>query len=233
MAETLYAVSRLTKSYGVESGRIDALKGIDFSIDVGEFVAITGPSGSGKSTLLGLMGLLARPTSGELRFRDENVSSLDHVRLAKMRNAEIGFVFQSFQLLERTSALENVELPLIYSNVSPTQRRERAVAALELVGLADRIDHYPVQLSGGEQQRVAIARAIVNNPSVLLADEPTGALDTRTGAEILALLRNLNARGTSVVVITHNMDIAASIAKHLALIDGRLQTSTDAMRNAR
>jgi len=223
LAETLYAVSRLTKSYGVGSGGVDALKGIDFSVDVGEFVAITGPSGSGKSTLLGLMGLLARPTSGELRFRGKDVANLDHVRLAKMRNAEIGFVFQSFQLLERTSAIENVELPLLYADVPPNERRDRALAALERVGLGNRIDHYPVQLSGGEQQRVAIARAIVNSPSVVLADEPTGALDSRTGADILAVLRDLNRRGTSVVVITHNLDVAGSIEKHLALIDGRLR----------
>ena len=205
------------------SGGVDALKGIDFSVDVGEFVAITGPSGSGKSTLLGLMGLLARPTSGELRFRGKDVANLDHVRLAKMRNAEIGFVFQSFQLLERTSAIENVELPLLYADVPPNERRDRALAALERVGLGNRIDHYPVQLSGGEQQRVAIARAIVNSPSVVLADEPTGALDSRTGADILAVLRDLNRRGTSVVVITHNLDVAGSIEKHLALIDGRLR----------
>jgi len=207
----------------VGSGGVDALKGIDFSVDVGEFVAITGPSGSGKSTLLGLMGLLARPTSGELRFRGKDVATLDHVRLAKMRNAEIGFVFQSFQLLERTSAIENVELPLLYADVPPNERRDRALAALERVGLGNRIDHYPVQLSGGEQQRVAIARAIVNSPSVVLADEPTGALDSRTGADILAVLRDLNRRGTSVVVITHNLDVAGSIEKHLALIDGRLR----------
>jgi len=205
------------------SARVDALKGIDFSVEGGEFVAITGPSGSGKSTLLGLMGLLARPTSGELRFRGQDVANLDHVRLAKLRNAEIGFVFQSFQLLERTSALENVELPLVYADVPPTERRDRALAALERVGLGSRIDHVPVQLSGGEQQRVAIARAIINGPSVLLADEPTGALDVRTGADILAVLRDLNQRGTTVVVITHNLDIAGSIEKHLALIDGRLE----------
>jgi putative ABC transport system ATP-binding protein len=209
----------------VGSARVDALKGIDFSVEVGEFVAITGPSGSGKSTLLGLMGLLARPTSGELRFRGKEVASLDHVRLAKMRNAEIGFVFQSFQLLERTSAIENVELPLVYADVPPTERRDRALAALERVGLGSRSDHFPAQLSGGEQQRVAIARAIINSPSVLLADEPTGALDRRTGADILAVLRDLNQRGTSVVVITHNLDIAGSIEKHLVLIDGRLEVA--------
>ncbi len=222
LPKVLYEASNLTKHYGLAGSRIEALKGVDFTIRAGEFVAITGPSGSGKSTLLGLMGMLARPSLGELRFQGQEVSTLDHNRLAKMRNAEIGFVFQSFQLLERTSALENVELPLVYAEVLPKQRRERALAALEKVGLADRVDHYPAQLSGGEQQRVAIARAIINNPSVVLADEPTGALDSRTGAEILSLLRELNQLGTSVVIITHNLNIAASIDHHLALVDGRL-----------
>ena len=222
LTKALYEASNLTKHYGLAGSRIEALKGVDFTIRAGEFVAITGPSGSGKSTLLGLMGMLARPSLGELRFCGQDVAALDHDRLARMRNAEIGFVFQSFQLLERTSALENVELPLVYADVRPKQRRERALAALEKVGLADRVDHYPAQLSGGEQQRVAIARAIINDPSVVLADEPTGALDTRTGAEILALLRELNQRGTSVVIITHNLNIAASIDHHVALVDGRL-----------
>jgi len=222
LPKVLYEASNLTKHYGLAGSRIEALKGVDFTIRAGEFVAITGPSGSGKSTLLGLMGMLARPSLGELRFQGQEVSTLDHNRLAKMRNAEIGFVFQSFQLLERTSALENVELPLVYAEVLPKQRRERALAALEKVGLADRVDHYPAQLSGGEQHRVAIARAIINNPSVVLADEPTGALDSRTGAEILSLLRELNQLGTSVVIITHNLNIAASIDHHVALVDGRL-----------
>ena len=222
LTKVLYEASNLTKHYGLAGSRIEALKGVDFTIRAGEFVAITGPSGSGKSTLLGLMGMLARPSLGELRFHGQEVATLDHNQLARMRNAEIGFVFQSFQLLARTSALENVELPLVYAEVLPKQRRERALAALEKVGLADRVDHYPAQLSGGEQQRVAIARAIINDPSVVLADEPTGALDTRTGAEILALLRELNQRGTSVVIITHNLNIAASIDHHVALVDGRL-----------
>ena len=222
LTKVLYEASNLTKHYGLAGSRIEALKGVDFTIRAGEFVAITGPSGSGKSTLLGLMGMLVRPSLGELRFQSQEVTTLDHNQLARMRNAEIGFVFQSFQLLARTSALENVELPLVYAEVQPKQRRERALAALEKVGLTDRVDHYPAQLSGGEQQRVAIARAIINDPSIVLADEPTGALDTRTGAEILALLRELNQRGTSVVIITHNLNIAASIDHHVALVDGRL-----------
>jgi putative ABC transport system ATP-binding protein len=218
----LYQACNLDKNYGVAGNRIAALKDVDFTIGVGEFVAITGPSGSGKSTLLGLMGMLAQPSSGELRFCGQDVATLDHTRLARLRNAEIGFVFQSFQLLDRTSALENVELPLVYADVRPQQRRERALAALKKVGLADRVDHHPAQLSGGEQQRIAIARAIINNPSVILADEPTGALDSRTGAEILALLHEFNRQGTSVVVITHNLDIAASIDHHMTLVDGRI-----------
>jgi putative ABC transport system ATP-binding protein len=204
--------------------RVTAVQCVDFSLEVGEFVAITGPSGSGKSTLLSLMGMLAQPSSGELRFCGQDVATLDHGRLARLRNAEIGFVFQSFQLLDRTSALENVELPLVYSDVRPRQRRERALDALEKVGLIERVNHHPAQLSGGEQQRVAIARAIINNPSVILADEPTGALDSRTGAEILALLHQFNRQGTSVVVITHNQDIAASIDRQIALVDGRIAT---------
>jgi putative ABC transport system ATP-binding protein len=227
----LYQARNLSKNYSMAGSRIAALQGVDFSIEVGEFVAITGPSGSGKSTLLGLMGMLARPSSGELRFCGQDVATLDHSRLARLRNAEIGFVFQSFQLLDRTSALENVELPLIYSDVRPQQRRERALAALEKVGLAGRVDHHPAQLSGGEQQRVAIARAIINNPSVILADEPTGALDSRTGEEILELLHELNQQGTSVVVITHNLDIADSIDHHMSLVDGR-RTEVEEPNNA-
>jgi putative ABC transport system ATP-binding protein len=221
VSKPLFEAFNLSKSYGAPNSRVEALKGVSFTIRSGEFVAITGPSGSGKSTLLGLMGMLAQPSAGELRFRDQNIAQLEHAKVAALRNAEIGFIFQSFQLLDRTSALENVELPLIYSDVPPQQRRERALVALEKVGLAERVDHHPAQLSGGEQQRVAIARAIINNPSVILADEPTGALDSQTGAEILVLLHELNQQGTSVVVITHNLDIVESIDHHMSLVDGR------------
>jgi putative ABC transport system ATP-binding protein len=225
VSEALYEAHNLSKSYGVAGSRVEALKGVDFTIGPGEFVAITGPSGSGKSTLLGLLGLLARPTSGELHFCGQDIASLDHTQLARIRNTQIGFVFQSFQLLDRTSALENVELPLVYAGVNPRQRRQRALEALAKVGLSDRIDHHPTQLSGGEQQRVASARAIINNPSVILADEPTGALDIKTGDEILTLLRELNLQGTSVAVITHNLEIANSIEHHMLLVDGRLRES--------
>lgn len=222
MTDLLFKARGLTKSYGVAGSQIEALKGIDFTISVGEFVAITGPSGSGKSTLLGLMGVLTRPTAGELEFCGENLARLSKGRQAALRNARIGFVFQAFQLLPRASALENVELPLLYAGSRARQRRERALDALGRVGLTERARHFPEQLSGGEQQRVAIARAIVNDPDVILADEPTGALDTQTGEEILSLLRGLNQQGTSVIVITHNLEIAAAVENHMTLVDGRL-----------
>lgn len=218
----LYQASELTRHYGSDASRIEAIRGIDFTLREGDFVAITGPSGSGKSTLLALMGLLSQPTSGVLSFRGQNVALLSPVHLARLRNAEIGFVFQSFQLLDRTSALENVELPLVYAGVKAGRRRERALSALEQVGLSHRVDHHPGQLSGGEQQRVAIARSIINGPSVILADEPTGALDTATGEEIMTLLAELNRQGTSVVVITHNLELAGRLPRHMTLVDGRL-----------
>jgi putative ABC transport system ATP-binding protein len=222
MTAVLFEAVALAKHYGTAEGRVDALQGVDFTIADGEFVSITGPSGSGKSTLLGLLGLLARPTSGGLWFRGRSVLELSNRESAAIRRTEIGFVFQSFQLLDRTSALENVELPLVYSNVPPRERHKRAHAALERVGLGLRLSHEPVALSGGEQQRVAIARAIVARPRVILADEPTGALDTRTGQDILDTLTDLNRSGTTVIVITHNADIAASAGRQLQLVDGHL-----------
>ena len=225
MSQKLFEAKDLSKNYGLASSRVDALRSVSFSIDDGEFVAITGPSGSGKSTLLSLLGMLAMPTSGSLHFRGEDIALLDAVKRARLRNAEIGFVFQSFQLLDRTTALENVELPLIYADVPPKQRHHLASAALERVGLTDRLDHHPSQLSGGEQQRVAIARAIVNEPSVVLADEPTGALDTGTGSEVLEILDGLNKQGTSIIIITHNPEIAEAAPRHMMLVDGRVQWS--------
>lgn len=232
VSDRLFEAQQLSKSYGIADGQVDALKNVNFSIDKGKFVAITGPSGSGKSTLLSLMGMLARPTDGVLSFQGENIAHLDSEQIARLRNAEIGFVFQSFQLLDRTTAIENVELPLIYAKIPSKERCLRACEALTRVGLADRLDHYPAQLSGGEQQRVAIARAIVNKPSVILADEPTGALDTATGREILELLQDLNQQGTSVVVITHNPEIAEGAEQHMALVDGRIQTASTVKKTA-
>lgn len=224
MTELLYSARDLRKTYGMPDAQVAALKGVSFTIETGEFVAITGPSGSGKSTLLGLLGMLARPTHGDLEFRGTEVVHLEHSKIAALRNAEIGFVFQSFQLMDRTSALENVELPLIYADVPAKERQERARAALERVGLGHRVEHRPAQLSGGEQQRVAIARAMVNCPSVILADEPTGALDTHTGQEVLELLQDLNRQGTSIIIITHNPEIAAGATHRMALVDGALRS---------
>jgi putative ABC transport system ATP-binding protein len=222
ISQPLFEARNLSKSYGHAESRVHALANANLSIADGEFLAITGPSGSGKSTLLGLLGLLARPSEGRLLFRGEDTASFNHARAAALRNSEIGFVFQSFQLLDRHSALENVGTPLLYANVKPSERRDRAIEALHHVGLSDRMDHYPAELSGGEQQRVAIARAIINSPNVILADEPTGALDSRTGAEIIAILKTLNGAGTSVVVITHNTNVAAEAHRQLKLVDGRL-----------
>lgn len=225
-SQPLFEARNLSKVYGSAEGRVHALKDVNLSIAVGEFLAITGPSGSGKTTLLGLLGLLARPSEGRLIFRGEDTATFSHTRAAALRNAEISFVFQSFQLLDRHTALENVGTPLLYANVRPSERRKRAIMALQRVGLSDRMDHYPAELSGGEQQRVAIARAIINSPNVILADEPTGALDSRTGAEILDILKVLNRAGASVVVITHNADVAGEAHRQVKLVDGRLAGAT-------
>ena len=222
----LFEAQNLSKSYGPAGSGVQALAGATQSIADGEFLAITGPSGSGKSTLLGLLGLLARPSEGQLLFRGEDTANFSNARAAALRNADISFVFQSFQLLDRHTALENVGTPLLYANVNPRERRRRSIEALEHVGLADRMDHYPAELSGGEQQRVAIARAIVNSPNVILADEPTGALDSQTGAEIMDILKSLNRAGTSLVVITHNTDVAAEAHRQVELVDGQLAGTT-------
>lgn len=227
----LFEARNLSKVYGPPEGRVHALVDVNLSIARGEFLAITGPSGSGKSTLLGLLGLLSRPSEGQLFFSGEDTAAFSHSRAAALRNSEIGFVFQSFQLLDRHSALENVGMPLLYANASPGERRERALEALGRVGLSDRVTHYPAELSGGEQQRVAIARAIINAPNVILADEPTGALDSRAGTEIIDILKTLNHAGTTVVVITHNGHVAAEADRQVKLADGRLAGETCAAAN--
>jgi putative ABC transport system ATP-binding protein len=218
------AVEDATRSYrlGGEDGTVvHALRGVSFTVRAGEFLAIVGPSGSGKSTLLHLLGALDRPSSGSVRFSGRDVDDLDDATLAQLRNAEIGFVFQQFQLLARTSALANVALPLVYGGIPRAERRERAHAALEAVGLAHRLDHRPAQLSGGEQQRVAIARALVTRPRLLLADEPTGNLDSSTGEEIMDLLQALNRdEGVALVVITHDAAVAGLAPRRIALLDG-------------
>jgi putative ABC transport system ATP-binding protein len=223
----------LARIYDLDGGRVVALDRVSLDVDEGDLVAVMGPSGSGKSTFMNLIGCLDRPTHGSYRLAGTAVETLDANGLAALRNREIGFVFQQFNLLPRTDALGNVELPMIYAGVERKARRERALAALARVGLADRAHHRPTQLSGGQQQRVAIARALVNNPSLLLADEPTGALDSRTAIEILALFQELNCEGVTIVLVTHDADVARHARRVVRFKDGRVlsderQTPRDA-----
>ncbi len=216
-------ISDLRRTFQVGSEQVHALKGVSFAIGQGEFVSIMGSSGSGKSTLLNILGCLDRPTAGEYRIDGIPVSRRTKDELATIRNRKIGFVFQSYNLLARTSALENVELPLLYnSDVSARERRERAMRALDQVGLSDRLHHMPNQLSGGQQQRVAIARALVNDPVILLADEATGNLDTRTSYEIMSLFQKLNAEGKTIAFVTHEPDIAVFTKRIIQLRDGHI-----------
>jgi putative ABC transport system ATP-binding protein len=221
MERVLIQLENLTKTYHVGETEVRALQGVTYAVNEGEFVAILGPSGSGKSTMMNIIGCLDKPTSGRYLFEGEEVSKLDKNQLARIRNRKIGFVFQSFNLLARTTALENAELPLVYSNVPGREQAKRALAALELVGLKDRAHHKTNQLSGGEQQRVAIARALLNNPSLILADEPTGNLDTKTSEEIMVIFRKLNdEKKITIVMVTHEADIGAQAKKRIFMRDG-------------
>jgi putative ABC transport system ATP-binding protein len=223
MDKIIIEVTKLKKNFYIGEVVVHALKGIDLTIGAGEFVAIMGASGSGKSTMLNILGCLDKPTSGEYRLDGVNMGELNKDQLANLRNQKLGFVFQSYNLLPRTSALENVELPLYYNNhVKARERKERAMAALESVGLSDRMDHMPNQLSGGQQQRVAIARSLVNDPVVILADEATGNLDTRTSFEIMALFQKLNEEGRTIVFVTHELDIARFGTRNMVFRDGHI-----------
>ncbi|MBI2807595.1 MAG: ABC transporter ATP-binding protein [Planctomycetes bacterium] len=218
----------LSKIYDLGEVKVEALRGVSLDINAGEFVALIGPSGSGKSTLMNTVGCLDRPTSGSYRLANEEVAGLDPDRLAQVRNRQIGFIFQNFNLLARTSALENVEVPLLYNPAIPRRdRRQRASDILGRVGLSDRLDHEPNQLSGGQQQRVAIARALINRPPILLCDEPTGNLDTRTSREIMAFFRELNEKeGLTVILVTHDLEVARRARRALVLIDGEVVVDT-------
>jgi putative ABC transport system ATP-binding protein len=220
--DQVISAEHLVKIYTLGDYEIHALRGIDLSIEKGGFVAIMGPSGSGKSTLMHILGCLDRPTRGKYLLEGEDISSLDRNSLARIRNQKIGFVFQSFNLLSRTTALENVELPLLYNNSYSKERIEKAKKALCLVGLEGRENHYPNKLSGGQQQRVAIARALVNDPAIILADEPTGNLDTRTSIEVMEIFQTLNESGITILVITHEKDIAMYAKRNITFRDGKI-----------
>jgi ABC-type lipoprotein export system ATPase subunit len=225
---SLIEIRDVGKIYSLGEVEVVALRQASLNIEEGEYVALIGPSGSGKSTLMNTLGCLDRPTSGSYRLAGEEVATLSRDERARIRNRRIGFVFQNFNLLPRTSAVENVELPLLYSQrMTPRQRRQRATEALQRVGLADRMDHHPSQLSGGQQQRVAIARALVNQPSILLADEPTGNLDSKTSRDIIQLFRQLNGEaGLTIILVTHDQDVARNARRTIVLHDGEIVEDT-------
>ena len=222
MSDTILSMRGIIKRYRMGNEDQTVLRGIDLDVRKGEFVAVLGPSGSGKSTLMNIIGCLDTPTEGQYILHCRDVSRLDEGELALVRSREIGFVFQSFQLLQRQDALQNVELPLIYSGVKPQERQARAKMMLERVGLGDKLHHFPNQLSGGQQQRVAIARALANQPTILLADEPTGALDQQTGRQVMNLFHDLNEEGNTIIMITHDIGIARHARRIVRLLDGEL-----------
>jgi len=225
MKQSIIQVKDITKVYGVGDAQVRALDGVSLEIKENEFVAIMGPSGSGKSTLMNIIGCLDRPTSGQYNLAGEDVSDLDKTQLAIIRNQRIGFVFQSYNLLARTTALENVMLPLLYSrngHMNEGEQKEKALATLEAVGLANRVHHQPQEMSGGQMQRVAIARALINDPVLILADKPTGNLDTKSGEEVMALLTELHRNGSTIVMVTHEDEIAEYALRVIRFLDGRI-----------
>lgn len=227
MAQKLLEMTDIVKSYTTGGEEQIVLNHVNFSVEKGEFVAILGPSGSGKSTMMNIIGCLDVPNSGEYILNGQEIAALEQNELARIRNKEIGFIFQSFQLLNRSTILENVELPLIYSKVSEKERKKRAAELLERMGLANKLDFYPNQLSGGQQQRVAISRAIVTQPSILLADEPTGALDQKTGKQVMELFQELNNEGRTIIMITHDKHIATYANRIVKILDGVLSEGSE------
>ncbi len=224
MEKTIIKISDIKRSFLLGTEEIQVLKGINLEIEKGDYVALMGPSGSGKSTLMNILGCLDTPTSGTYILNNKDVSKLTDNQLAEIRNKEIGFVFQTFNLLPRTTAIDNVALPMIYAGKSKNERTQRAEKVLSQVGLQDRMDHHPNQLSGGQRQRVAVARALVNNPSIILADEPTGNLDTKTSIEIMALFDQIHKKGNTIILVTHEEDIAAHAHRIIRLRDGVIES---------
>ncbi|MSM40595.1 MAG: ATP-binding cassette domain-containing protein [Geobacter sp.] len=226
--DSVISLTDIRRVFTMGDQQFEALKGVSFSVSAGEFVAIMGASGSGKSTCMNILGCLDRPTTGEYRLDGVDVGSMNHDQLADIRNSKLGFVFQGFNLLSRTPAVENVELPLVYAKVPAKERRQRALAAMEHVGLNGKENNHPSQLSGGQQQRVAIARALVNSPAVILADEPTGNLDSATSEEIMNLFNELNRNGITIIMVTHEPDVAAHAARRITFRDGSIIADTRA-----